>query len=100
MTQKGLGEIIDLTEGLQHGQVLDICGVSFDKVKDMGDFALIVTKDGNKYRTFSEVVMKQLKEVVDKKFDFKKDSIVCQVVEKKSEATGFSYMMLAAKKKV
>jgi len=98
MTQKGLGEVIDLTEGLQHGQVLDICGVSFDKSKDMGDFALINTKDGNKYRTFSEVVMKQLKEVVDKKFDFKKDTIVAQVVEKKSEATGYSYLMLASKK--
>lgn len=99
MVQKGLGEVIDLTEGLQHGQLLDICGVSFDKAKDMGDFALIITKDGGKYRTFSEVVIKQLKAVVDSKFDFKKDSIVAQVEEKKSEATGYNYLMLIAKRK-
>lgn len=79
MSNKNIGDIIDVTESLEDGLKLDIKSVSkIDKDKT-GDFIIIGTADGKKYRTYSKIIIEALDKVKAAKFDFSRDVLKCQV---------------------
>lgn len=92
MSSKNIGDVIDITESLTDGLKLDIRSVKIDTDKT-GEFALIGTADGKKYRTYSTVILEMLKKVVSNKFDFKADVLKAQVKEVESQ-NGNTYFTL------
>lgn len=92
MSAKNIGEIVPLTESLEDGLKLDICGVAFDK-DEKGSIALITTVGGKVYRTYSKQVIETLQKVQTAKFDFKKDTL-STVVKEVESTTGMTYFVL------
>jgi hypothetical protein len=98
MSGKNINDVLDIAEQLTNGVKLDICGVAFDRDEKMGEFVVIKTVDGKKYKTYSTYIVDRLKQVEAKKFDFKKDVLKAQVFEKVSESTGNTYLTLGGQK--
>lgn len=98
MSNKNIGDVIDVTESLEDGLKLDIKNVTKrEKDKEGRDFIIIATVDGKKYRTYSVVVIEALEKVMAKKFDFSKDTLKCQVKQTVSD-TGNAYFALVSQK--
>jgi hypothetical protein len=97
MTTKSLGAIVELIEGLTDGLKLDIKSATVGTDKT-GEYVLIGTVDGKKYRTYSGIVIETMKKVIATKFDFTKDTLKAQVKEVESQATGQTYFTLVDQK--
>jgi kynurenine formamidase len=97
MSNKNIGDIIDVTESLEDGLKLDIKNVSKIEKDKTGDFIIISTADGKKYRTYSSIIIEALGKVQAKKFDFTKDVLKCQVKATVS-ADGNEYFTLVSQK--
>lgn len=97
MSNKSISDIIDVTESLEDGLKLDIKNISKVEKDAIGQYIIITTADGKKYRTYSNVVIEALMKVVAKKFDFSKDVLKCQVKESES-ADGNNYFTLVGQK--
>lgn len=79
MSSKNIGDIIDVYESLEDGLKLDIKGVSKVEKDKTGDFIIISTADGKKFRTYSKIIIESMDKVRAAKFDFSKDVLKCQV---------------------
>jgi len=97
MATKNIGDIIDVVESLEDGMKLDIKGVSKAEKDKTGEFIVISTADGKKYRTYSSIIIETLDKVKAKKFDFTKDTLKAQVKMTVS-AEGNEYFTLVGQK--
>jgi len=97
MSSKSIGDIIDVTESLEDGLKLDIKSVSKVNKDKTGDFIIIGTTDGKKYRTYSSIIIEALNKVQAAKFDFTKDVLKAQVKATVS-ADGNEYFTLVGQK--
>ena len=97
MSSKNIGDIIDVTESLENGLKLDIKSVSKVSKDKTGEFIIIGTVDGKKYRTYSSIIIEALNKVIAAKFDFAKDVLKCQVKMTES-ADGNEYFTLVGQK--
>lgn len=93
MATKNIGDIIDVPESLENGLKLDIKNVSKKESDERGEFIIITTADGKKYRTYGKFVINALESIKGKKFDFAKDVLRAQVKEVEKD-DGTSYLLL------
>lgn len=97
MATKSLGAVVEIVEGLTDGLKLDIKSATIGTDKT-GEYVLIGTADGKKYRTYSSIVIEMMKKVLATKFDFKADTLKAQVKEVESQQTGQTYFTLVDQK--
>lgn len=97
MSNKNLGDVVDILESLEDGLKLDINGLSKVQKDKTGDFIVISTVGGKKYRTYSKVVIETLEKVQTAKFDFTRDVLRAQV-KMATSAEGNEYFSLVGQK--
>lgn len=98
MSSKNIFDVVDIMESLTDGLKLDIKGIAFGTDKT-GQFVVIETTDGKKFRTYSGVILDILRKVEAKKFDFKKDVLKAQVKEVETQDdSGNTYFTLVGQK--
>ena len=97
MSNKNLGEVVEILESLEDGLKLDINGLSKVQKDKTGDFIVISAVGGKKYRTYSKIVIETLEKVQAAKFDFTRDVLKAQV-KMATSAEGNEYITLVGQK--
>lgn len=88
---RNINEFLDVPASLKDGQHLEISSV--EKARDkLGNYYIIVSDDV-RYKTYSQTVIKAIEAALEKKFDFKSDTLSCDVKTRLSEK-GNNYLTL------